>query len=64
MMGTTGQLLVFNLNDDHDGSNWLSQLEFVEKELTTLLVLQLMYEYVYVLNLKYYACQLVFLSIF
>jgi len=26
----------------HDGSNWLSQHEFIEKELTILLVLQLM----------------------
>ncbi len=43
MMGTSDQVLVFNKNDDHDGSNWLSQHEFLEKELTTLLVLQHMF---------------------
>jgi len=46
----------------HDGSNWLSQHEFVEKELTILLVLQLMLEYMHILNPKHYACQLVLLS--
>jgi hypothetical protein len=61
-MGTSGQVLVFNWNEDHDGPNWLSPLEIVEKELTILLVLQLMYEYMYVLNAKYYTCQLLFLS--
>jgi hypothetical protein len=39
MMGTSGQVLVFKKNDDHDSSNWLSQHEFVEKELTILLML-------------------------
>jgi hypothetical protein len=46
----------------HDGSNWLSQHEFVEKELTILLVLQRMLEYMHILNHKHYACQLVLLS--
>jgi hypothetical protein len=46
----------------HDGSNWLSQHEFVEKELTKLLVLQLMLKYMDILNPKHYACQLVLLS--
>jgi hypothetical protein len=46
----------------HDGSNWLSQHEFVEKELAILLVLQLMLEYMHILNPKHYACQLVLLS--
>jgi hypothetical protein len=46
----------------HDGSNWLSQHEFVEKELSILLVLQLMLEYMHILNPKHYACQLVLLS--
>jgi hypothetical protein len=64
MMGTSGQVLFFNKNDDHEGSNWLSQHEFVEKELTILLVLQRMFEYMHILNPKRYACQLVFLSIF
>jgi len=63
MMGTSGQVLVFSKNDDHDSSNWLGQHEFVEKELTILLVLQGMFEYMHILNPKHYACQLVFLSI-
>jgi hypothetical protein len=46
----------------HDGSNWVSQHEFVEKELSILLVLQLMLEYMHILNPKHYACQLVLLS--
>ncbi len=62
MMGTSGQVLVFKKNDDHDGSNWLGQHEFVEKELAILLVLQHMFKYI--LNPKHYACQLVFLPIF
>jgi len=64
MTGTSGQVLVFNRNDDHDGSNWLSQHEFVEKEVTILLLLQRMFEYMHILNPKHSACQLVFLSIF
>ncbi len=54
-------MLVLKKNDDLDGSNWLSQHEFVEKELTILLVLQRMFEYMQILNPKHYACQLVFL---
>jgi hypothetical protein len=46
-MGTSGQVLVFLKNDDHDRSNWLGQHEFVEKELTILLVLQPMFEYMW-----------------
>ncbi len=46
----------------HDGSNWVSQHEFVEKEVTILLVLQLTLEYMHILNPKHYACQLVLLS--
>jgi hypothetical protein len=63
-MGTSGQVLVFKKNDDHDGSNWLIQHEFVEKELTILLLLQSMFGYMHILNPKHCACQLVFLSIF
>jgi hypothetical protein len=36
-----------------------SQHEFVEKELTILLVLKLMFKYMHILNPKHYACQLV-----
>jgi hypothetical protein len=63
-MGTSGQVLVLKKYADHDGSNWLGQHEFVEKELIILLVLQRMFEYMHILNPKHYACQLVFLSIF
>jgi hypothetical protein len=61
-MGTSGQVLVLKKNDDIDGSNWLSQHEFVEKELTILLVLQRIFKDMQILNPKHYACQLIFLS--
>jgi hypothetical protein len=61
MMDTSGQVLVFKKNDDYNGSNWLGQHEFVEKELIILLVLQRMFKYMHILNPKHYACQLVFL---
>ncbi len=64
MMGTGGQVLVLKKYDDHEGSNWLGQHQFVEKELIILLVLQRMFEYMHILNPKHYACELVFCQIF
>jgi len=44
------------------GSNWLSQHEFVEKELTILLMLQRMLEYMHILlnimHVNLYFCQI------